>query len=112
MHIRPPFFAEWLVFPWVRDKIRRDGEIALPFGNGRHAPISAEDQARFIAAVLANPSGHTGQNYELCGPVQMNQAEIAGVMSDAMCSDARSSISLRRSTVIPSICTTKVCRNS
>ncbi|GJH16737.1 NmrA family NAD(P)-binding protein [Caballeronia novacaledonica] len=84
VHIRPTFFSEWLVFPWVRDTIVRDGEIALPFGDGRHAPIAAEDQARFIAAVLANPDDHVGKTYELCGPVQMNQAEIAAVMSDVL----------------------------
>jgi NAD(P)H dehydrogenase (quinone) len=84
VHIRPTFFAEWLVFPWVRDTIVRDGEIALPFGEGRHAPITAEDQARFIAAVLAKPDAHIGQSYELCGPTQMNHTEIAGVMSEVL----------------------------
>ncbi|SPB15315.1 NmrA family protein [Caballeronia novacaledonica] len=84
VHIRPTFFSEWLVFPWVRDTIVRDGAIELPFGEGRHAAIAAEDQARFIAAVLAKPDEHVGKSYELCGTTQMNQAEIAAVMSDVL----------------------------
>lgn len=84
VHIRPTFFSEWLVFPWVRDTIVNDGEIALPFGNGRHAPITAEDQARFIAMVLAQPKEHIGETYELCGPVELNQNEIAEKMSEVL----------------------------
>ncbi|MDR5780701.1 NAD(P)H-binding protein [Caballeronia sp. LZ065] len=77
VHIRPTFFSEWLVFPWVRDQIVRDGVITLPYGQGRHAPIAAEDQARLIAAVLAQPEGHIGKTYTLCGPVEMSQQQIA-----------------------------------
>ncbi|MEX3972815.1 NmrA family NAD(P)-binding protein [Paraburkholderia caribensis] len=77
VHIRPTFFSEWLVFPWVRDQIVQEGKITLPYGNGRHAPISGEDQARLIAAVLTNPSAHIGKTYPLLGPVEMNQQEIA-----------------------------------
>jgi uncharacterized protein YbjT (DUF2867 family) len=77
VHIRPTFFSEWLVFPWVRDQIVRDGAITLPYGEGRHAPIAAEDQARLIAAVLTRPERHIGKTYPLCGPVEMNQQQIA-----------------------------------
>jgi uncharacterized protein YbjT (DUF2867 family) len=81
VHIRPTFFSEWLTFPWVLDTIGQDGKIALPYGTGRHAPISAEDQARFIAAVLSNPHDHIGKTYELCGPVEVSQQEIAEKLS-------------------------------
>jgi uncharacterized protein YbjT (DUF2867 family) len=77
VHIRPTFFSEWLVFPWVRDQIVQEGKITLPYGEGRHAPIAGEDQARLIAAVLAKPSGHIGKTYPLLGPVELNQQEIA-----------------------------------
>lgn len=77
VHIRPTFFSEWLVFPWVLDQIVQEGAITLPYGDGRHAPIAAEDQARLIAAVLAQPSGHIGKTYPLFGPVEMNQQQIA-----------------------------------
>ncbi|MGF6543610.1 NAD(P)H-binding protein [Paraburkholderia youngii] len=77
VHIRPTFFSEWLIFPWVLDTIVNDGRITLPYGNGRHAPIAAEDQARFIATVLTNPSGHIGKTYELCGPIELDHQGIA-----------------------------------
>jgi NAD(P)H dehydrogenase (quinone) len=52
-HLRPTFFAQWLTYDYMR--VRRDitenGLISLPFGNGRHAPIAAEDQGRVIAAI-------------------------------------------------------------
>lgn len=77
VHIRPSFFSEWLIFPWVRDQIVQEGKITLPYGDGRHAPISGEDQARLIAAVLMQPERHIGKTYPLCGPVEMNQQQIA-----------------------------------
>ncbi|MEX3815589.1 NmrA family NAD(P)-binding protein [Paraburkholderia sp. BR13439] len=77
VHIRPTFFSEWLIFPWVLDTIVNEGRITLPYGNGRHAPIAAEDQARFIATVLTNPSGHIGNTYELCGPIELDHQGIA-----------------------------------
>ncbi|MGF6653498.1 NAD(P)H dehydrogenase (quinone) [Paraburkholderia youngii] len=77
VHIRPTFFSEWLIFPWVLDTIVNEGRITLPYGNGRHAPIAAEDQARFIATVLTNPSGHIGKTYELCGPIELDHQGIA-----------------------------------
>lgn len=81
VHIRPTFFSEWLTFPWVRDLIVNEGKIALPYGNGRHAPISAEDQARVIAAILTEPSTHIGKTYPLFGPIELSQQEIADAVS-------------------------------
>ncbi|CAH2903125.1 MAG: hypothetical protein PCALPYG88_6412 [uncultured Paraburkholderia sp.] len=81
IHIRPTFFSEWLIFPWVRDTIVKAGQIALPYGEGRHAPIAAEDLARFIATVLTQPQEHVGKAYELCGPVEMDHSDIANEIS-------------------------------
>jgi N-acyl-D-aspartate/D-glutamate deacylase len=39
------------LFPFVRSTIVENGIINLPYGNGRHAPIAAEDQARAIATI-------------------------------------------------------------
>jgi NAD(P)H dehydrogenase (quinone) len=66
---------------WVRDPIVKEGKIALPYGNGRHAPISAKDQARVIAAILTQPSTHIGKTYPLYGPVELSQQEIADAVS-------------------------------
>lgn len=84
VHIRPTFFSEWLVFPWVRDQIVNESRITLPYGAGRHAPIAAEDQARLIAAVLARPAGHIGKTYPLLGPVELSQQEIADEIGEVL----------------------------
>ena len=56
----------------------------MPYGDGRHAPIAAEDQAQFIAAVLTNPSGHVGKIYPLFGPVEMNHEQVASVLTEVL----------------------------
>jgi NAD(P)H dehydrogenase (quinone) len=42
-HIRPTFFAEWLLYPLPGWQVK-NGVIRFPLGRGRHAPIAAEDQ--------------------------------------------------------------------
>lgn len=84
VHLRPTFFSEWLTFPWVRDPIVKEGRIALPYGSGRHAPISGDDQARVIAAILARPSAHIGKTYSLHGPVELDQQEIAHAVGNVL----------------------------
>lgn len=81
VHLRPTFFSEWLILPWVRDMIVGEGVIDLPFEEGRHAPIAAEDQARLIAAILAHPTPHIGRTYTLHGPTELNQQGIAEAIS-------------------------------
>ncbi|WP_053213753.1 NmrA family NAD(P)-binding protein [Pseudomonas sp. Q12-87] len=76
-HLRPTYFAQWLIYPHWRKHIVRNGEIRLPFGDGRHAPIAAEDQARLIAAILENPEPHQGKIYPLHGPVELSQQGVA-----------------------------------
>src|SRR6266481_3136187 len=77
VHLSPTFFSEWLILPWVRDVIVDEGVINLPFGEGRHAPIAAEDQARLIATILADPMAHIGRTYTLHGPTELSQQGIA-----------------------------------
>lgn len=80
-HLRPTFFAEWfLFFGW---SLRDEGVLRLPFGDGRHAPITAEDQGRVIAAILESPEEHAGQTYPLFGAVEMNHHQIAEAISRA-----------------------------
>lgn len=81
VHLRPTLFSEWLTFPWVRDLLVKEGKIAMPLANGRHAPIGAEDQARLIAAILTQPSAHVGKTYPLYGPVEFSQKELAEELS-------------------------------
>ena len=83
-HLRPTFFAEWLIYPHFAKEIWAKKKIEFPFENGRHAPIAADDQGRVIAYILANPAGHGGKIYSLHGPVEMNHTEIAAEMSEVL----------------------------
>ncbi|MGA5464431.1 NAD(P)H-binding protein [Mycobacterium sp. NPDC050041] len=81
-HLRPTFFAEWLVWQWSRDD--RGGVFRLPFADGRHAPIAAVDQARVIAAILRNPAPHDRQVYPLYGPLELDNDGIAAKVAAAL----------------------------
>jgi len=83
-HLRPTFFADWLIYPHFGREIWATKKITFPFANGRHAPIAADDQGRVIAHLLANPQGHEGKIYTLHGPVEMNHSEIAAAMSEVL----------------------------
>lgn len=83
-HLRPTYFAQWLIYPHWRKHIVENGEIRLPFGDGRHAPIAAEDQARLIAAILENPQPHKGKTYTLNGPVELSQQGVADAVGEVL----------------------------
>src|SRR5713101_138706 len=80
-HIRPTYFAEWLLYlaPMIKA-----GLLHVPFGTGRHAPIAAEDQGRVIAGILEDPAPHKGGSYPLFGPVEYTYQEIAQVLGRAL----------------------------
>ncbi len=81
-HLRPTFFAEWLMY--VANFIKQQSELILPFGEARYAPIAAEDLGRVVASILADPVGHAGQLYPLFGPKELTQFEIAGILSEVL----------------------------
>jgi uncharacterized protein YbjT (DUF2867 family) len=83
-HLRPTLFMEWLLYPFQLPIIAGRGAILLPGGNGRHAPVAAFDQGRVIANILMNPAPHAGKTYHLYGPEEMNYAEIAEAVSEAI----------------------------
>src|SRR5260221_12543464 len=57
-HLHPTFFAEWIL---TYAQSIKDGLVQMPFGESKHAPIAAEDQARVIASILEHPSAHQGK---------------------------------------------------
>ena len=83
-HLRPTYFAQWLIYPHWRQHIVERGEIRLPFGDGRHAPIAAEDQARLIAAILEKPQAHAGKTYNLNGPIELSQQGVADAVGEVL----------------------------
>ena len=84
VHLRLTFFAQWLLYRHSRATIVENAIIDLPYGEGRHAPIAAEDQARLIAAILAQPAAHLGKTYPLHGPIELGQAGIARAVSEVL----------------------------
>jgi NAD(P)H dehydrogenase (quinone) len=87
VHLRPTFFAEWLLY--LAPMIRR-GRMLAPFTTaGRHAPVAAEDQARLIVAILEDPASHIGKTYPLFGPVELTHPEIAAIVSQVIGKEIR-----------------------
>ncbi|RNJ45368.1 NmrA family transcriptional regulator [Mesorhizobium erdmanii] len=84
IHLRPTFFSQWLLYPFARKTIVEQSIIDLPYGAGRHAPIAAEDQARLIAALLADQAAHVGKTYTLHGPTELDQPGIAAALSEVL----------------------------
>ncbi len=82
-HLRPTFFADWLVYPFQLASIKQ-GKLRTPFGLNKHAPVAAEDQGRVIASILLDPAEHAGKIYPLFGPVEMTQSEVAEILSKVL----------------------------
>ena len=59
--VRPTMFLESF-FPLAGPTVRARGRIAEPFGRGKTSPIAADDVARVVATVLADP-GPTWAGY-------------------------------------------------
>src|SRR6185369_5467351 len=60
------------------------GRIGVPFGRGKTNPVAAEDVARVVAAVLAEPAPHLGRIYELTGPLSQDMHGVAREFSEAL----------------------------
>lgn len=83
-HLRPTFFMEWLLYGFQRPLIANRNLLTVPAGEGRHAPIAAEDQARLIAEILLNPTEHAGKVYPLYGSLEMNHFGIADAVGEVL----------------------------
>jgi uncharacterized protein YbjT (DUF2867 family) len=67
VHVRPTVFLEGFFLLLTADSVRQSNAIRLPFGAGKTSPVAAEDVAREIAAILADPQPHIGKIYHLTG---------------------------------------------
>jgi len=56
----------------------------LPFGAARTSPVDTQDVAEVIATILANPTGHVGQVYELTGPQTLDMHSLAAEYGAAL----------------------------
>jgi uncharacterized protein YbjT (DUF2867 family) len=85
IHVRPTTFLDNPLFTLLaKQAVRERGVLALPFGNGRTSPISADDVARVVAALLLDPAGRVGQVYELTGPEVLDLNGLAEQYSRAL----------------------------
>ncbi|HEV7511226.1 MAG TPA: hypothetical protein VGO27_05980 [Candidatus Acidoferrum sp.] len=72
VHVRPTVFLEGFFLTLTPDSVRESDQIRLPFGEGKTSPVAADDVARVIAALLANPQPHIGKIYHLTSPQSEN----------------------------------------
>src|SRR4030095_1589336 len=84
VHVRPTVFLEGLFLTIIADSVRESNQIRLPFGEGKTSPVAAEDVARVVAALLANPQPHIGRVYHLTGPQSENMYFYAQEYSKAL----------------------------
>ena len=79
-HMRPNYFLENLIF-FAAPTIRAEGKIYLPYGEGRQAPVAAEDLGRVAVRILTDPASHRGKTYVTTGPVALSLVEMATVFT-------------------------------
>ncbi|CAM5236694.1 NAD(P)H-binding protein [Streptomyces californicus] len=72
--LRPGWFAQNFSEGVFLDGVR-DGELALPTGDGRAAFIDADDIADVAVAALTE-DGHAGEEYGLSGPRALGIADV------------------------------------
>ena len=84
VHVRPTVFLEGFFLILTSEAVANSNQIRLPFGEGKTSPISAEDVARVVAALLANPEPHISKIYHLTGPQSENMHFYAQEYSKAL----------------------------
>jgi uncharacterized protein YbjT (DUF2867 family) len=84
VHVRPTVFLEGFFLIFTADTVRESNQIRLPFGEGKTSPVAAEDVARVVTALLADPQPHIGKVYHLTGPQSENMHFFAEEYSNAL----------------------------
>lgn len=85
VHVRPTTFLDNPLFTVLaKPGLRERGVLALPFGAGRTSPITADDVARVVAAVLRDPADRIGRVFELTGPEVLDIDGLAEQYSRAL----------------------------
>jgi NAD(P)H dehydrogenase (quinone) len=69
VNVRATLFAETPILTWMMPLgPLRNGELRLPFGNQRLAPIAVHDVAEVCVKMLVDPAPHISKSYALTGP--------------------------------------------
>jgi uncharacterized protein YbjT (DUF2867 family) len=84
VHVRPTVFLEGFFLILTSESVRRLNQIRLPLGEGKTSPVAAEDVARVVTVLLADPLPHIGKIYHLTGPQSENMHFFAQEYSKAL----------------------------
>jgi uncharacterized protein YbjT (DUF2867 family) len=84
VHVRPTVFLEGFFLILTSESVRRSNQIRLPLGEGKTSPVAAQDVARVVTALLADPQPHIGKIYHLTGPQSENMHFFAQEYSKAL----------------------------
>ncbi|MCV7422140.1 NmrA family NAD(P)-binding protein [Mycobacterium yunnanensis] len=78
VHVRASIFVENPIFAWFPiPDLLATGELRLPLGEAKVAPIAGYDVAELCASILEKPAGHVGRTYTLIGPELKSMSEFA-----------------------------------
>lgn len=68
VNVRATMFAESPHLTWMQLGPLSNGELRLPFGDRRLAPIAVHDLAEVCVKILVDPAPHLSKSYALTGP--------------------------------------------
>lgn len=68
VNVRAAMFVENPLLTWPALEPLSNGELRLPFGHHRLAPIAGYDVAELCVRILVDPAPHISKSYELNGP--------------------------------------------
>ncbi|OUD05043.1 hydroxylase [Streptomyces swartbergensis] len=68
VHVRAAMFVENPLLTWLALEPLSNGELRLPFGHHRLAPIAGYDVAELCVKILTDPEPHIAKSYDLTGP--------------------------------------------
>jgi uncharacterized protein YbjT (DUF2867 family) len=84
IHVRPTVLLEGFFLIFTSGSVSNSNRIELPLGNGKTSPVSAQDVARAVTAVLIDPQPHVGAAYHLTGPQSEDMSFFAQEYSKAL----------------------------
>ncbi|MET7518286.1 NAD(P)H-binding protein [Streptomyces sp. NPDC005373] len=77
VNVRAAIFVENPLLTWLPLGPLSDGELRLPFGDQRFAPIAGYDVAELCVKILLDPAPHISKSYTLTGPELKDMHELA-----------------------------------
>lgn len=87
--MRWTFLRNSMYIDFMESLVGADGVIRGPAGSGRISAVAREDVARLAAAVLADPSRHTGVTYDVTGREALSIEDVAATIGASRGRDVR-----------------------